>query len=119
MPRCQVGYFISALPRRYTNPLCVSATEIFTRDCLSALKSFRTDIPADHYEGCRPASRDVKLAHYVNNSINELDIRRDYYDSVTWCFCFFDDRCNGAGSLVSSITMALSLSTIALLMGRL
>lgn len=49
---------------------------MITRDCLSTIKSFRTDIPADHYEGCRAASKDVKLAHYVNNSIIELDIRR-------------------------------------------
>lgn len=49
---------------------------MITRDCLSTIKSFRTDVPADHYEGCRPAAKDVKLAHYVNNSIHELDIRR-------------------------------------------
>lgn len=50
--------------------------QVITRDCLSSLQSFRTDIPADHYEGCRPAARDVKLANYVNNSIKELDVYR-------------------------------------------
>lgn len=40
------------------------------------MQGIRTDIPADHYEGCRPAAVDVKLGHYVNNSIKELDIHR-------------------------------------------
>lgn len=53
-----------------------TAQEVITRDCLSNFRAFRTDIPADTYEGCRPAAKDVNLAHYVNNSIKELDIRR-------------------------------------------
>ncbi|XP_063707807.1 uncharacterized protein LOC134836548 [Culicoides brevitarsis] len=71
------------------------ALEVITRDCLSALKPFRTDIPPDHYEGCYPAAKDVRLGHYVNNSIKELDIHRDFFPHVEYCFCFLDHRCNG------------------------
>lgn len=56
--------------------MCSLAETIITRECLSSLRSVRTDIPADHYEGCRPAAKDVRLAHYVNNTIKELDIKR-------------------------------------------
>jgi hypothetical protein len=56
--------------------MCLLAETIITRECLSSLRGVRTDIPADHYEGCRPAAKDVRLAHYVNNSIKELDIKR-------------------------------------------
>jgi hypothetical protein len=59
-----------------TSILCPLAETIITRECLSSLRAVRTDIPADHYEGCRPAAKDVRLAHYVNNSIKELDIKR-------------------------------------------
>nr|CAD7574458.1 unnamed protein product [Timema californicum] len=76
---------------------------MITRECLSSVRSVRTDIPADHYEGCRPAAKDVRLAHYVNNTIKELDIRRDYYDETTWCFCYFDNRCNDATPTASSV----------------
>ncbi|KAK7590124.1 hypothetical protein V9T40_001737 [Parthenolecanium corni] len=75
--------------------------DVITRDCLSSVKGIRTDIPADRYEGCRPALVDVKLANYVNNSIREIDIKRDYYDSTTFCFCYFDHWCN-SGSLIQS-----------------
>ncbi len=54
----------------------IAGQEVITRDCLSSIKGIRTDIPADHYEGCRPATVDVKLANYVNNSIKEIDIKR-------------------------------------------
>lgn len=52
------------------------AEEIITRDCLSSIKGIRRDIPADIYEGCRPAARDIRLAQYVFNDIDELDIKR-------------------------------------------
>ncbi|KAJ9584168.1 hypothetical protein L9F63_021465, partial [Diploptera punctata] len=84
------------------------AEHIITRECLSSLRGVRTDIPADHYEGCRPAAKDVRLAHYVNNSIKELDIKRDHYDETTWCFCYFDNRCNGA---IITITANLMMIT--------
>lgn len=90
------------------------AEEIITRQCLSQLQPYRTDIPADHYEGCRPAAKDVRLGHYVNNSIKELDIHRDHYDSTTWCFCYFDNRCNSATSSVPSI-LILFVSLVGLL----
>lgn len=83
------------------------AETIITRECLSSVRSFRTDIPADHYEGCRPAAKDVELGHYVNNSIQQLDIHRDYYDEVTWCFCYFDDRCNSAEHPGVSISLVI------------
>jgi hypothetical protein len=78
---------------------------LITRDCLSYLQGIRTDIPADHYEGCRSAAVDVKLGHYVNNSLKELDIHRNYYDKTTWCFCFLDHRCNGALTIYPSIAV--------------
>lgn len=75
------------------------ASVTITRDCLSSFRAFRTDLPPDHYEGCRSAVKDVKLAHYVfNNTIKQLDIRRDYYDDTEFCFCFLDHRCNGAAT---------------------
>eukprot|EP00096_Caligus_rogercresseyi_P009943 TRINITY_DN3489_c0_g1_i1.p1 TRINITY_DN3489_c0_g1~~TRINITY_DN3489_c0_g1_i1.p1 ORF type:complete len:110 (-),score=8.68 TRINITY_DN3489_c0_g1_i1:131-460(-) len=69
------------------------------RDCLSTRGGQRTDIPADKYEGCRPASNDVKLGQYTFNRIKQLDVRRDHYQNVTWCFCDFDHWCNDARSL--------------------
>ncbi|CAG9829370.1 unnamed protein product [Diabrotica balteata] len=84
---------------------------VITRDCLSSMKGIRTDIPADHYEGCRPAAVDVKLANYVNNSVKELDIYDKYYDNTTWCFCFLDHRCNSGISFKSSWSF-VALSTI-------
>lgn len=95
--------------------LCVFLGEtVITRDCLSYIQSFRTDIPADKYEGCRPAAKDVKLANYVNNSIKELDIHRDYYDKTTWCFCFLDHRCNDSYMTLPSVWL-LGLSGLCLL----
>lgn len=78
---------------------------VITRDCLSSFRGIRTDIPADRYEGCRPAAKDQKLGHYVNNSIIEQDIHRNYYDEVTWCMCYFDNRCNGASNFILSAVL--------------
>ncbi|KAK9873970.1 hypothetical protein WA026_002321 [Henosepilachna vigintioctopunctata] len=95
------------------NDVCVKILEVkdaetvITRSCLSTLIGKRTDIPADRYEGCRKASVDVKLANYVNNTIKELDIKRDYYDNTTWCFCFLDHRCNESSFIVPCATTIL------------
>ncbi|XP_060524960.1 uncharacterized protein LOC132701212 [Cylas formicarius] len=95
------------------NDVCVKiieqkeGTTVITRDCLSSMLAIRTDIPADHYEGCRPAAVDTKLANYVNNSIKELDIYRNYYDNTTWCFCFLDERCNDGFSSRPSTNIVL------------
>lgn len=82
------------------------ASVTITRDCLSTFRGFRTDVPADHYEGCRKAAKDVRLAHYVfNNTIKELDIRRDHFDSTEFCFCFLDHRCNSSSSMLASVKL--------------
>ncbi|BFF97301.1 uncharacterized protein DMAD_05743 [Drosophila madeirensis] len=105
------------------NDICVKVTErrgsreTITRDCLSAL-SFRTDIPADKYEGCRPAAKDVRLAHYVNHTIKEHDVKRDFFPDTTFCFCFLDHRCNGASGLQKSAALGLLAMAITLLLGR-
>lgn len=92
------------------------ATEMVTRDCLSTIRATgRTDIPADPYEGCRGAALDPHLGNYVNNSIKEYDIYRRHYDEVTFCFCFFDYRCNGAGSHRISALAIVSVSIFSLL----
>ncbi|MCL4138291.1 UNVERIFIED_CONTAM: hypothetical protein GTU68_016004 [Idotea baltica] len=65
-----------------SNDKCVKIIEkkgadtIVTRDCLSNLEGHHRNIPADHYEGCRPSADDPLLAHYVTPTILELDIDR-------------------------------------------
>ncbi|XP_018800989.1 PREDICTED: uncharacterized protein LOC108976384 [Bactrocera latifrons] len=109
-----IGFLGEQCPE--SNDICVKiiekrgAQETITRDCLSAL-SFRTDIPADKYEGCRPAAKDIRLAHYVNHTIKEHDVKRDYFNDVTFCFCFLDHRCNGAkATAINSLALLGSLS---------
>lgn len=95
------------------------AIEMVTRDCLSTIRATgRTDIPADPYEGCRGAALDPHLGNYVNNSIKEYDIYRNYYDDVTFCFCFFDYRCNSAAQKFTlySVLMGLGGSLLALVL---
>jgi len=103
------------------NDKCVKLIErkgsevMVTRDCLSNLENFRVDIPADKYEGCRPASKDVKLGQYVFEAINEIDVRRNYYDNTTYCFCDFDHWCNSAPSLSPAFILA-TLALVALVL---
>lgn len=96
-------------------------TETITRECLSALQGFRTDIPADKYEGCRPGAKDEQLAHYVNNSIRELDVKRDHFQQTSFCFCFLDHRCNGAprGMIGDAWKVALGVVAVAGILRRL
>lgn len=91
------------------------ASETITRDCLSSLVPYRTDIPADKYEGCRKGTIDPKLANYVNNSIKEINVKRDYYDSTTFCFCFLDHRCNGSSTLSRSLALLLAAPFLVLI----
>jgi len=70
------------------------AQVLVTRDCLSNLIGFRRDIPADRFEGCRPAAAQPKVAVYVENSVKELDLKRHYWDEVDYCFCELDEWCN-------------------------
>lgn len=99
--------------RSKTEQILILASEFITRDCLSALVPYRTDIPADKYEGCRPATYDPKLANYVNNSIKEINVKRDYFDSTLFCFCFLDHRCNGSNNLsISTTLLVVSLTAV-------
>jgi hypothetical protein len=79
---CTFNYLFVPDPALLTTIFHPLAETIITRECLSSLRAVRTDIPADHYEGCRPAAKDVRLAHYVNNSIKELDIKRYAFITV-------------------------------------
>ncbi|XP_055905993.1 uncharacterized protein LOC129941394 [Eupeodes corollae] len=103
-----IGYWGEHCPE--DEDICVKVTErrgakeTIIRECLSAL-NFRTDIPADKYEGCRKAAVDGRLAHYVNHTVKEHDVRRDYFTDVEYCFCFLDHRCNGASTMTTNIAV--------------
>jgi len=100
------------------NDRCVKLIEqrgadvLVTRDCLSHFEGHRVDIPADKYEGCRQASRDVKLGQHTFNRIKELDTKRTFFQNTTWCFCMLDDRCNIATHLNYSTSMVLCCSIL-------
>lgn len=119
-----IGFWGAQCPE--DNDICVKVTErkgasvTITRDCLSTFRGFRTDLPPDHYEGCRPAAKDVRLAHYVfNNTITQLDIRRDHFDSTEFCFCFLDHRCNGAtGVHKTQLVGVVMVTLLALIAGQ-
>lgn len=97
----------SALSCPKTNDKCVKIIEqrgadnFVQRGCLSHYTANRNDIPADHYEGCRPSTRHPKEAIFVKNEIKELQLQHQtrYFKNVTWCFCEFDHWCNSVGNV--------------------
>lgn len=117
-----IGYLGERCPEE--DDICVKVTEkrgakkTIIRECLSALY-FRTDIPADKYEGCRPSAKDVRLAHYVNHTIKEHDVKRDFFNEVEYCFCFLDHRCNGATTLTSTNLVILGVALMGILVAKL
>jgi len=111
-----IGFLGEACPE--DDDICVKiterkgATEVITRDCLSALKPYRFDIPADKYEGCYQGAPDFNLAHYVNNTIKELDIKRNYFPFTEYCFCFLDHRCNSSTKVGASAMILAAVAVI-------
>ncbi|KAH9529237.1 hypothetical protein DERF_003129 [Dermatophagoides farinae] len=80
-----------------------------TRDCLSNVMSLRDDVPADRFEGCRSAAQNPKRAVYVDNAIGELDLKKSSFINTTYCFCEFDQWCNGSSSRNSTWTILVTI----------
>ncbi|UXI19237.1 hypothetical protein NH340_JMT05180 [Sarcoptes scabiei] len=115
----QVNWWIySAISCPQPDDKCVKIIESrgadvrVTRDCLSNLISFRDDIPADHFEGCRPAAMNPKLAVFVDNSIDELDLKQNYFHNTTYCFCEFDHWCNASIRSISNQSILFTVLII-------
>jgi len=111
-----IGFLGDSCPE--DDDICVKITErkgaleVITRDCLSALKPYRFDLPPDRYEGCYPGAQDPKLANYVNNTIKQLDIKRDYFSYTEFCYCFLDHRCNGSATIRISMGAVVLAATL-------
>jgi len=89
-----------------------------TRDCLSNIIPFRRDIPADRYEGCRPAASQPKLAVYVENSVKELDLKKDYFRESTYCFCEFDEWCNHQNTIQTNSVIVFTTALFSALLAH-
>jgi len=89
---------------------------LITRDCLSNIMPFRRDIPADRFEGCRPAATQPKLAVYVENSVNELDLKKDYFSDTTYCFCEFDEWCNHSSTVRTNYLIVFAAALLSVLL---
>jgi len=90
-----------------------------TRDCLSNVIPFRRDIPADRFEGCRPAAEQPKLAVYVENSVDELDLKRDHFSETTYCFCEFDEWCNHSTKTAHNLPLLMTIALFCALVSHL
>lgn len=115
MTNCVMNHFIKYTVNYFIHNYFVKylADIQVTRDCLSNIVGHRRDIPADRFEGCRPAAAQPKLAVYVENSVRELNLKNDYWDATTYCFCEFDEWCNSQTRLTCNffiIIFALALS---------
>ncbi|CAG2103185.1 unnamed protein product [Medioppia subpectinata] len=118
-----VNWFIhSAITCPRSDDKCVKIIDrkgsdlLITRDCLSNIIPFRRDIPADRFEGCRPAATQPKLAVYVDNSVRELDLKKDYFSDTTYCFCEFDEWCNHSLKMQSNYLIIFTIALLSLIL---